>query len=378
MLVCGLTLSTFSMVTIFFFSRSIEYGGTTYFGLIALAIVGLGLALTCVIGMRGAHLVSLELLLIHFWAITVFIAPLVLGVVICFIFLFYMDTWVNHNWDSMSFDKFRSLFCDANTANTKCRIPIASLYNSTAYCLEAYNATDCSQIRTNAQQHFIRWGRGLTFTIAAIGLLNIVEIFGSMYLCYHILTVSVLSQSMNEFINYLLILPVSGCFGLGYYLWHLRQYPLPSVWLPFLFYSLGAVLSMLVPFGIIAGRMKSQVMLATYVVISALALMGLVVAATLSFVYSTILSTALILSRELLTRIACDASYSGCCCCESDSLPQDSRCPDWSSIEIIQVLINDMLLSGTTAVLSTVYVSGALFVAEVVRRNLKNYKCEYV
>ena len=46
---------------------------------LGLSIVGLCLSITCAIGMRGAHVVSLDMLLSYFWGVIVFIGPLVIG-----------------------------------------------------------------------------------------------------------------------------------------------------------------------------------------------------------------------------------------------------------------------------------------------------------
>ena len=71
--------------------------------------------------------------------------------------------------------------------------------------------------------------------------------------------------------------------------------------------------------------------------------------------------------------------FSLCCALKlQPGSPGTNRCPTWSSSEIIQYLSVDLLMSGTTAILSTIYIFGAIFVAEVVRRNLRNYKCEYI
>ena len=92
--VCSLCLAGFSGYLTYllydpnFFSTWINWMG--------LSIVGLSLALTCIIGMRGAHLVSLDLLLSYFWGITVFVAPLLLGVVACFDFYSYLTVYFKH------------------------------------------------------------------------------------------------------------------------------------------------------------------------------------------------------------------------------------------------------------------------------------------
>lgn len=80
-------------------SYSTAGSNTDWITWLGLAIVGLALTVTCIIGIRGAHVVSLELLLIYFWSIVIFIAPLLLGVIACFDFYEYMETYFQHRWE---------------------------------------------------------------------------------------------------------------------------------------------------------------------------------------------------------------------------------------------------------------------------------------
>lgn len=73
------------------------------FSLFLKGIIGIFMVSICIVGMRGAHLVSFELLLIYFWGITMFIGPLVLAVAAGFNFYFYMTVWITHYWESSSF-----------------------------------------------------------------------------------------------------------------------------------------------------------------------------------------------------------------------------------------------------------------------------------
>lgn len=72
-----------------------------------LGLAGLGMALSaiCILGMRGAHVVTLDLLLSYFWCIVVCLAPLLLFCVACFDFYQYVTIWFEHSWDSLSFEK---------------------------------------------------------------------------------------------------------------------------------------------------------------------------------------------------------------------------------------------------------------------------------
>ncbi len=117
---------------------------------LGLAIVGSCLAIACIIGMRGAHLVSLDLLLTYFWGILIFIAPLLLGTVAAFKFYMFMETWFYHQWELPTFGEVRKLLCSpSSTAFTKCIAPInggKNFPNVNAWCLNFYNSTDCEVI----------------------------------------------------------------------------------------------------------------------------------------------------------------------------------------------------------------------------------------
>lgn len=49
-----------------------------------------------IVGMRGAHLVSLELLLTYFWGIAVLISPLGSAIFAVFNISFYTKIWIKH------------------------------------------------------------------------------------------------------------------------------------------------------------------------------------------------------------------------------------------------------------------------------------------
>src|SRR4051812_43947298 len=90
-----------------------------------MAIVGLGLTVTAIIGMRGAHLVSLELLLTYFWGIIMLVVPLLLGLFACFNFFAYTRIWFKHAWNLENFSEVRHIFCNpASSADNKCKAPI--------------------------------------------------------------------------------------------------------------------------------------------------------------------------------------------------------------------------------------------------------------
>lgn len=59
----------------------------------------------------------------------------------------------------------------------------------------------------------------MTLTEGIVCVWNLVIIAISIYLCHRLLTSAVLTQSMNDMMNYLLLLPAVGCAVIAYYIW---------------------------------------------------------------------------------------------------------------------------------------------------------------
>lgn len=115
---------------------------------LGLGFVGLCMLTICIVGLRGAYLINLELLLGFFWGVMVFIGPLVLGVISCFDVYVFISVIYKHDWDSKSFSGLREIFCDPpETANTLCAAPVSGVLS---WCLTNYNSTECESIRNQA------------------------------------------------------------------------------------------------------------------------------------------------------------------------------------------------------------------------------------
>ncbi len=108
----------------------------------------------------------------------------------------------------------------------------------------------------------IDWGQGVLIVQASICAFDLVAVFFSMYICYDLITPSVLTQSMNDIINYLLLIPIAGCGFLCWYLWWLNDASLAYSWLPELFLACAVSQVVVLPLGVFAGRMKSRTLLA--------------------------------------------------------------------------------------------------------------------
>ena len=108
----------------------------------------------------------------------------------------------------------------------------------------------------------VRWSTQLTLIQAVASVFVLAIILMTIYLCFRILTKAVITESMNDIINYLLLLPIAGCSGMAYYMrdWQ-YYYGLPYFWSAKLFLSVAVAQAFALPLGVYAGRLKSQFML---------------------------------------------------------------------------------------------------------------------
>lgn len=263
------------MCTLFYDPGSANAAWLNFLGL---CVVGVLLGFVCLLGMRGAHIVTLDYILYYFWLTVVLIAPLALGCFICFDFIIYMNLWFLHSWDQPAFEQVRVIFCEPGTANTLCVAPVqgGKNYNNTElWCLALYNATTCESVKNAAQSEAQSWGRLLMLVEAIVTVSNIGLILFSLYLCYRILTIPVLTESMNDIMNFLLLLPAIACSYVADYTWWMRHYNVPFYWLADIFLGFGILQFSMLPLGIIAGRMKSQNLMAVYIFMATLITCGL-------------------------------------------------------------------------------------------------------
>lgn len=336
----------------------------------------------CIVGMRGAHLVSLDHLLAYFWCMVIFIAPFVLGVIACIDFYEYIDVWFKHQWEMDNFANMRQLFCEVYTdedpdAIDKCSSPLTG---GNDWCLAKYNTTDCSYFRDKSIDEAVDYCRNLSLVQAIIfgtfaGLCSI-----AVALCHRIITDEVLTKSMNEFINVLLLIPVATCAGLAFYLWWLNDYTakeLEYFWLANSFMGVAIAQVVALPLGFFAGRLKSKWMLQLYIFLMLCILTTMVLNGALCIIFAGILAEVFVPTTKEFGDIACDKNLVGCCCCDYTT-EVDTRCPEWEDEEIMSLLVLDMKISGIAALGSALYPVGALIIAVMTRAALANYKLDYV
>ena len=159
----------------------------------------------------------------------------------------------------------RRLFCASNTADNKCRAPILGNYpefnNVDEWCIGLYNATDCNAIREDAMTQALKLGQTIILVQGVVSVVNMCEIVASLFLCWRILTSPVITQSMNDIINYLQLVPIGGCAGMASYLSWMQQTEIAYFWLSDYFLAMTVVQCIEIPIGIYAGREKNNMIL---------------------------------------------------------------------------------------------------------------------
>jgi hypothetical protein len=341
-------------------------------GWLGCSIGGVALFLMCIIGLRGTHLVNLELLLTYFWGIAVFISILILVVVSCFNSYLYISIWLKHSWQNGTFDDVRQYFCEPKeTYDGKCLAPI-DVGDITVWCKKNFDAIDCQSIRDKAVSKALTLAQSLTLAMGLIGVFDLAFILISIYLCFKILTAPVITASMNDVINYLLLLPMCGCLGMAVYLSQLSILPYYSG-LSYLNAALVIAQFIALPIGVYAGRNKSKILITCYIILISLITFGFISAGSVGLIYSGLITETFQPSVKQTADIACQKRL-GCCCCDQEN----DRCPEWTQTEVTAILSLDLQVAGFVAVVSIIYLLGAFIIGFVVKNNLKDYKSDYI
>lgn len=127
--------------------------------------------------------------------------------------------------------------------------------------------------------------------------------------------------------------------------------------------------------------MKNRNFLAVYEVATFLTIACQVALSVICYTYAVALKNTFLPSEEQAQDIACHVGLAGCCCCGANDevlARKDGRCPEWEPDEIVGYLAVELKLGGLTAILSVLYVVGGLVTADILRKNLRDYKCAYV
>lgn len=286
-------------------------------------------------------------------------------------------------WDTQSFLNFRKLFCEAGTAHTKCVAPLddsltdQSTNTTNSFCFENYGSYDCSEIRNSAIRKCVQWGTSLILANSIIGLGCLVIMAVCIYITIEILTHPVITQSMLDIINYLLLLPIGACIWQAIAFWSIQELQgngITLTWLPKLYVVLACAQLVALPLGIVSGRYKSRPLLIIYITFSILIIAGLVLAGVLGWTLAKLFAENYHPSDDEIGRLACDKHLPLCSGCQ-DNPP---TCTEWSGNEVMTLYSLDFRFSGMVSLLALLYILGAVIVAFIVENSLKNYKSDFV
>jgi hypothetical protein len=123
---------------------------------------------------------------------------------------------------------WRELFCaPPGTAEHECMVPIfgGDYETEKDWCLQKYNATNCSQVRDDAQAKYNTFSR-IFYTSNGIWACFLVALLWCI-LCIlqAIITVPIVQRSKESNIPLWLTLPIVGCYTTGYFLgFYLKAY----------------------------------------------------------------------------------------------------------------------------------------------------------
>ena len=289
--------------------------------------------------------------------------------------------WFKHQWEMDNFVNMRQLFCEVYTdedpnAVEKCGAPLSwrPLVHEQIQYHGLWRFSRQGHIRgsgllphpESSPGHHLRHFCGLCSIVVA--------------LCHRIITDEVLTKSMNEFMNVLLLIPVATCGGLAFYLWWLNDYTateLEYFWLAnsFLYTAIAQVVAL--PLGFFAGRLKSKWMLQVYIFLMLGVLTAMILNGAICIIFAGILEEVFVPTTSEFGDIACNKNLVGCCCCDYTEAVA-SRCPEWENEEIMSLLVLDLKISGIAALGSALYPVGALIIAVMTRAALANYKVDYI
>jgi len=195
-----------------------------------------------------------------------------------------------------------------------------------------------------------------------------------IYITIEILTHPVITQSMLDIINYLLLLPIGACIWQAIAFWSIQKLKVPLTWLPNLYVVLACAQLAALPLGIISGRYKSRPLLIIYITLTILITAGLVLAGVLGLTLAKLLVDNYHPTDEKIAELACDKHLPLCAGC--NKTPQE--CTQWDRNEVLNLYSLDFRFSGIVSLLAMLYILGALIVAFLVENSLKNYKSDFV
>ena len=132
------------------------------------------------------------------------------------------EVYTKHWWENPSMKFSRELFCEPpGTAQNQCMVPIEGgngYATEQDWCLKNYNATNCTQIRDDAQARYNRFSRVFYTSYGIWACFLLALMWCTLCVLQAIITVPIVQRSKESNIPLWLTLPIVGCFTVGYFL----------------------------------------------------------------------------------------------------------------------------------------------------------------
>ena len=355
-----------------------------------LAAINLVLLISAMLAQRAIRYVNLTKSVRYMWVLF-WILPLQIFFSIgLFDYNQVMEVWTKHWWDDKSLSWYRGIFCEEGTAQGKCMVPVLGGINhpdEDAWCKAYFNATDCEDIRDEAQYYFVV-ANYVYFAVNGIwALILAVLMWVTLNVLQAIITLPIVQRSKESNIPLWLTFPVIGSYMIGY-VFLFSEASIDEVledirWMGITYMVSGGSFTLLALVGLVLKcypvlntRQKKvkQGMIVLFIVVIILTIFAVAVVFATSLIYSlSIVDLPLTRYSEIACALDVDGSCTGC-----DSLYPDEVCPEWSKNDVARVLQTITKQSATIAAIFLVYALATLRYGFVLFRHVSRYQIEYV
>lgn len=256
-----------------------------------------------------------------------------------------------------------------------------------AWCVAYYNATDCEDIREEAQRDFIVT-HYVYFTVNGIwALLLALIMWVTLNVLQAVITIPIVQRSKESNIPLWLTFPIIGSYMIGYVL----LFSSTSVdetledirWMGIAYMVTGGAFTLAALIGIVLKcypvlntRQKKvkQSLIVLFIIMVVLTIFTVAVVFTTSLIYSL---NIVDLPLTRYSDIACSLDVDGTCTGCDSSIPEEV-CPEWSKDDVARVLQTITKQSATIAAIFLVYALATLRHGFVLFRHVSRYQIEYV
>jgi len=355
-----------------------------------LGLINLILLIAAMLAQRAIRYVNLAKSVRYMWALF-WILPLQMFFSIgLFDYSRVMEVWAKHWWDDKSLSWYRELFCDDGTAQGKCMVPILGglkYIDEDEWCLAYFNATDCKDIREEAQYDFVV-ANYFYFALNGIwALILAVLMWVTLNVLQEIITLPIVQRSKESNIPLWLTFPIIGSYTIGYVLLF-SETSIDEVlddirWIGITYMVSGGSFTLLALVGIVLKcypvlntkqKKVKQGMIVLFIVVIILTIFAVSVVFVVSLIYSlSIVDLPLTRYSEIACALDVDGSCTGC-----DSSYEELVCPEWTKDDVARVLQTMTKQSATIAAIFLVYALATLRYGFVLFRHVSRYQIEYV